>query len=626
MVHAGMRRPRFRLSTLALLVAAALVPAAARADLTKLGGVLALPVEEDNSAFDGDSFGDARVKGGIARSMGGSLAARLHEAVTRGHLPPPKTTGRGNDGHGNGKDDHDNANVQANDPNLDHVVTFTQVATRPFEFATQSETSAVMDGRHIVVGYNSSANAVVEFFPGFGLAFTQLMFSAFSTSHDGGNTWTSGFLPPVSSAAPFTFGDPALAIDRHGNIFYASLGVNADGSHSTVNVNRSTDHGTTFGAATVVAVDDGSDKEWIAIGPDPLLRSRDNIYITWTSFISDDLGNTTGSQIWLARSIDGGATFLTRPLFVPVDDGRNSAFATFTNPVVDASSGRLYVPFLHFSDENADNVRVAVSDDGGTTFRFLAFNVPGAVDAFAYPNVTPGQLIDCRSGGIRTALVAGPDQGGSPFGLPVPKQATRLITQPAAAAVKGAFMFVVNTSTSASFGDPSAGSEINAVYSPDGGHGWSTLKVAASTTADPQHVHPALSLSGDGHTANVSYYVQQSDSRLRTDIARLGVSGDRLRLKDQSHLSSTAFDLTPSNVRRTATSTTNFDRAVQSCYDIGEYQALARQGGDGGNATGQLFAAWGDNRQTWIGPPGSPAPGPHAQPDVFTASLNGNDN
>jgi len=28
-------------------------------------------------------------------------------------------------------------------------------------------------------------------------------------------------------------------------------------------------------------------------------------------------------------------------------------------------------------------------------------------------------------------------------------------------------------------------------------------------------------------------------------------------------------------------------------------------------------AAWGDNRNTWTGPPGSAAPFTHAQPDVF---------
>jgi hypothetical protein len=600
------RTPAFRVSTLAFLVAAALAPASAVSEPQKVNGILAIPVEENNAVFDGDSFGDARVKGNVGRSMGGQLAARLQNAIRSGNLPKQPPAGKGNNQKGEGNGGESAINVQANDPNLDHTVTFT--GTRPFEFATQSETSAVMDGQHIVVGYNSSANTVVQLFPT-GLFFTKVMLSGFSTSHDGGKTWTSGFVPPVSDAAPFTFGDPALAIDRSGSIYYASLGIDADGNGS-ININRSTDHGTSFGAAKVVALDEGSDKEWLAIGPDPVLRSRDNIYVTWTSF------GAAEADIWFARSIDGGQTFVSRPIFVPVDDGNNSAFASFTNPVVDASTGRLYVPFMHFSNGNADNIRVLVSDDGGLTFRFLAFNVPGALDPFAYPNVTPGELIDCTGGGLRLALTAGADQGGGRFGLRRPKQATRLITQPAAAARNGAFVFALNTNGSPFFGDSSAGSEINAVYSKNGGVSWNApVRVAAATAADPQHVHPAVSLAGDGGKLSVSYYVQQADQRLRTDIAHFAVSNNGLKLNARSALSSTTFALTPSNIVRTPTSTTNFDRLIQTCYDIGEYQTLARSRGDNDD---NMIAAWGDNRQTWVGPAGSPAPGPHPQPDVFT--------
>lgn len=616
--------PRLRTLASSIAIAFAAVaysPGLVQAQAKVINGVIAIPVEEDNSALDADAFGDATVKGGIARSMGGQMAQRLVRAVQSGALPPHPSTSHGKDSKGDDRGHNDASNVQANDPALDHVVTFdpAQVVTRPFEFSTQSETSAVMDGKHVVVGYNSSANAVVEFFPGFGLAFTRLMFSGYSTSHDGGKSWTSGFVPSVSTDAPFTFGDPSLAIDRRGNIFYASLGTDEIGNHSTIIINKSTDHGASFGAAKVVAVDDGSDKEWLAIGPDPTARSRDNLYVTWTSFITDVHGNTVASELWFARSTDGGATFASRQLFAPVDDGISSSFVQFSNPVVDASSGRLYIPFLHFSDGDADNVRVLVSDDGGQTFHPLAFNIAGAPDAFAYPNVTPGLLNDCTGGGIRNALVAGANQGGGRFGLPRYKQATRLITQPHAAASQGAFVFVVNTSTSPFFGDPSAGSEINAIYSNNGGSTWAPrVRVAASTAADPQHVHPALSLSGDGQKLTVSYYVQQSDGRLRTDVANLEAGDKRLKAKGSSTLSTTAFDLTPSNIVRTATSTTNYDRAVQTCYDIGEYQTLVRsRGGEDDN----LFAAWGDNRKTWTSPAGSPAAGVHSQPDVFTATL-----
>ena len=294
---------RFVVASAAALSAAAYLPAAVQGEMTRVNGVLVIPVEEDNSPR-GEDEGDATVKGIGLFSAGGQMKQRFLRAVNAGIGPSGTARVSGRDSRDDGDDNHDLRNVQINDPALDHITAFDPavIRTRPFEFSTQSETSAVSDGHHVVVGYNSSANATVEFFPGFGLAFTKLMFSGYSVSHDGGRTWKSGFVPAVSPDAPFTFGDPALAIDRRGNIFYASLGTDAIGEHGTIILNKSTNHGTSFGAATVVAVDDGSDKEWMAIGPDPKARSRDNTYITWTSF------RTGSSELWLARSADGGQT------------------------------------------------------------------------------------------------------------------------------------------------------------------------------------------------------------------------------------------------------------------------------------------------------------------------------
>jgi hypothetical protein len=611
---------RIAIASAAAIGAALYLPVVMNGETTRVNGTVVIPVEEDTPPIDGDAEGDATIKGIGLVSTGGQMKQRFLRAVHAGILP---NKGHGNAGHRThdaGDDEDDVRNTQVNDPALDHITTFDPavVVTRPFEFSTQSETSAVSDGRHIVVGYNTSAGAEVQFFPGLGLAFTKLLFSGVSTSHDGGRTWTRGFVPSVSPDVPFTFGDPALATDRRGNIFYASLGTDSTGDHAGIIVNKSSDHGSTFGPATVVAVDDGSDKEWMAIGPDPTAPSRDNIYITWTSFVDDANGNTIGSELWLARSIDGGRTFASRRLFAPVDDGVQSAFIQFSNPVVDSTTGRLYIPFLHFGNTDADNVRVLASDDGGVTFRRLAFNVAGAVDAFAFPNVTPGILNDCTGGGVRNALVAGVDQGGGRFGLPRFAQATRLITQPHAAAVRDTFAFVVNSSTSPFLG-VGTGSEINAVISRDGGITWTTTTVAASSLADPQHVHPAIDLSSDAKRLTVSYYVQQLNSQLRTDVAVLKLNGGRVRLRHAGPLSSTAFDLTPSNVLRTPTATTNYDRVVQPCYDIGEYQTLAHSRGE----DERVFAAWGDNRKTWLSPAGSPAAGLHAQPDVFSGFVGG---
>jgi hypothetical protein len=163
------------------------------------------------------------------------------------------------------------------------------------------------------------------------------------------------------------------------------------------------------------------------------------------------------------------------------------------------------------------------------------------------------------------------------------------------------------------------------IFSKDGGKTWADpLTIAPSTAADPQHVHPALTLDALGLNAWVGYYAQQSNEQLRTDIARLQVTGNKLKLRDTDHLSTVNFDLTPSNVPLAFSplNTTNYDRVVAHCYDIGEYMSV--QSGAFFEAENRVSAARGDNRRRWTGPPGSGAPFEHAQPDVFFGRL-GND-
>jgi hypothetical protein len=85
-------------------------------------------------------------------------------------------------------------------------------------------------------------------------------------------------------------------------------------------------------------------------------------------------------------------------------------------------------------------------------------------------------------------------------------------------------------------------------------------------------------------------------------------------------VSSVAFNLIPSNIAFPVVGnskfTTNYDRTIVACYNIGEYLGLL------GHEAG-LLAAWGDNRNSWTSPPRSPAAGTHAQPDVFFQEMGG---
>jgi hypothetical protein len=269
---------------------------------------------------------------------------------------------------------------------------------------------------------------------------------------------------------------------------------------------------------------------------------------------------------------------------------------------------------------SADEIKVLVSDDGGITFRFLEFNVPGAIDKFGFPNVTPGTTADCgqNSGGIRNVLHAGANLGGGRLGLPRYRFATRLVTQPSARAAAGKLAIAVNSSSSAVFGDPASRSMIRLLVSPDGGSTFSVSTLVAATTADPQHVHPALSLNDGGEQITVAYFVQQADEKIRVDMARATSAG--VNLAEVQQLSSVAFDLTPSNnplpIAGNPFFTTNFDRTIRPCYDLGEYMSTTR-------SRGLVLAAWGDNRNSWTSPAGSPAAGTHSQPDVFFGRFKG---
>jgi len=507
--------------------------------------------------------------------------------------------------------ENEGLNVRVNDPALDHL----QIVpgTRPFEFSTQSETSIASFGNSIVIGYNSSADqGVVPTGVGF---FAHI--SAFSVSHDGGQTWTSGFVPPVPGS-PFTFGDPSVGVDRAGHFYYVSLGVDADAPifSRAVIINKSTDESAraTFAPATIVARDAGSDKPWLAVGPDPVHKRQDNLYVAWTSL------QVGGAELRFARSIDGGATWSPqRTLFAPVDTGPSgSAFIQFANPTVDQSTGRLFIPFLHLSNLDADLIKVLVSDDAGDTFMFLEFNAPGAPDKTGFPNVTPGAFSDCGpTGGVRLVLSQGMNLGGGRFGLPRFRQSTRLITQPSAAAARGKLFIAFNSSTSPVFGDPSSRSEIRLLVSADGGRTFfGPITVAAATDADPQHVLPSVSVDKNGDNVSVAYYVQQADGQIRVDLTRGEIEdkGRRFRAEPPARVSSVSFDLTPSNNPLPAQFdpffTTNYDRTLAPCYNLGEYLGITQS--DEG-----VFAAWGDNRNTWTSPSGSSAPGTHAQPDVF---------
>lgn len=508
-------------------------------------------------------------------------------------------------------------NVQVNVPSTDYVQIFS--GFRPFVHATQSEVSTAAFGRNIVVTYNDSTGIHVSPNPsGPGLITDQVLLSSFSVSNDGGRTWTRGRMPPAEGAAE-TFGDPSIGVDRHGVFYFANLAATAPSGtppviHGAIVVNKSTDGGNTWSPGVVVQQDDGSDKEWLAVGPDPANKNRDNVYVSWTSFRPDG-----SCQLRLGISFDGGATWSAKTIYAPAADPNPTHpqnCLTFSNVVVDSVTGSVYIPFLHFSNADQDFIQVLISDDAGATFRFAKFNVPGAPDPTVLPVTQPGELTECGGSNFRLTIHGIANAGPGAFGFPRYINASRMTLQPAFAARNGILYMAWNNSASLSFG-AAANSNVWFMRSDDRGDSWTgPIMVNPDVAADTQHVLPSLAIDTDPTSVHVSYYTQHTNGTVDLDLANSHNRGATFPVDRALRVTSTSFNLPPTNIPLTNApgfSATNYDRQIAVCYALGEYQSVT-------TANGSVSAGWGDMRNLITEPVNSldPISGQtHSKEDVF---------
>jgi hypothetical protein len=182
----------------------------------------------------------------------------------------------------------------------------------------------------------------------------------FSTSTDGGASWTHGFLPGTSREAMnpgpfFSVSDASVAYDAKDGVWIISwLGAHFSGGGIVdVIVSRSTDGGLTWGApVTVAATGVFYDKNWSTCDNTSTSPFYGHCYTEFDNASAGDLE-------LMSTSADSGLTW-----GAPTPTADN-AHGLGGQPVVQPN-GRVVVPYEGLS--GASGIRSFSSDDGGATW------------------------------------------------------------------------------------------------------------------------------------------------------------------------------------------------------------------------------------------------------------------
>ena len=227
-------------------------------------------------------------------------------------------------------------------------------------------------------------------------------------SNDGGATWCCtasdprhlGTLVPgvtrLSGGQYDAGGDPAVAFDSHGRVYYAGLGFDRTAPPNTVAVNKGTfDHrgALRWGPPTFIGQTEDptllNDKEWIAADSHQESRFRDRVYVSWTLFMFDPVtGDYVASPIVFSFSKNGGATFSDPQSIVGdvlYDQGSRVTVGSDGTVYVVWEGSRLVDPFnsiwmvksrdggVHWSDPVAIAPLVDILPPANTVFRTNSF-------------------------------------------------------------------------------------------------------------------------------------------------------------------------------------------------------------------------------------------------------------
>lgn len=442
-------------------------------------------------------------------------------------------------------------------------------------FTTESETSVARTGSLIVIGYNTSRQAGLV---GAG-AITSLSGYAYSTN--GGLSFVDGGFVPASGTFVLQ-GDPALAFDSAGSLYYGSLleniSPNSPCSYIGISKSTSTSPSVVFGEPVAISGPgscSGSfeDKEFLAIDTTGG-RFSSRVYVAWSEFPPE--GQVGNPQALLAASTS------TSPLvFGPTIALAPSAssFQHGTFPIV-GPDGTVYVAWstlTSISTAASATINLVKSTNGGSTFGNLA-----TVATFT------STVGDIGSGGMSLRTRSFPY-------LAVDK------TSPGSGTRNNLYVAFQGQPGSAA----SPRSEIFFTSSTDGGATWSTprnissgpaVTVGADTTNNDNWMPSISVLPVTGHI-RVLFYSRREDALNQKIRVYEAGSNDAGQTWYNRPFSAQSF--TPS---------VGYDPLLVANY-MGDYlYALAD--------SDALIGTWGDTRNLCSPPSGAQAPcGPSGRPD-----------
>ena len=439
-------------------------------------------------------------------------------------------------------------NVRVNNPAADHA---------GVGQTTQSETAITVSGSNVAVGYNDSAGGLVFYVAGDNL-------TGYSYSTDGGQTFTDGGALP-NDGGNVNLGDPWLASDSAGNMYFSTLTIDGPTGQLMVGVSKSTDGGKTWTAARSIPLAPNvqfafADKDAITAGP-----GNGNLYVAWDDQNFDQFGNfSLGMPV--AHSTDGGQTW-TVTYATQFTFGSGCGFQQEIGAQPFVLGGTVYVAAEQFKVVDPDctggtqslNEVVFVSKDSGATWTQGA-SIP----------ITPSTQIGA-------------------FVL-APSQYMRNIEFPSLAAFKGNVYMAWNDG-----GDGSGHSHIRlAQLDSSGNVVGNTAWVTSGTNDEAQP-----SLAGDS-SLHMTYYQISTDAngngQLDVFIAN-STNGNSWKTQRVTSQSFPGVYTVP-----------NFDPLIAFAY-MGDYIASVSDGQ-------HVYMAWGDNRDTvtdFLWPQG------RHDPDVFFA-------